>query len=158
MKRLVCFLVLATFAAVVPSYGQETAESAAQIGSIHRPTPKPTASPGAGASTAKAAGPVSAGLYKDAKAQSAATTFAPTDTIYVIGKDVTAKKGDKVGVNWYGKGDKKLTTSESTVPSDGVFGPTFHLSPPDKGTPAGSYRADFVQNGKVVKRLSFTVK
>ena len=156
MKRFVCLFALATLSVAVSAHGQSSADQAvSEFGSIHRPTPKPGDSP---VPSTKPSGPPEAGLFKDAKGKSATTTFAPTDTIYVVGKNILAKKGDKAGVNWYGKGDKKLTANDVTLPNDGVYGPSFHLSPPAKGTPAGSYRADFVQNGKVIKSLPFTVK
>lgn len=157
MKKIVCLLAFATLSAALPAYSQSATDDAvSNMSAIRRPTPKPGASPGT--STAKAAGPMEVALYKDAEGKSATTSFSPTDTIYVAGKNVTVAKGDKVGVNWYGKGDKKLTQSEITAPDAGSVNPKFHLSAPPKGTPAGSYRADFVQNGKVIKRLPFTVK
>ena len=157
MKQFIFLLVLATFAAVTPGRGQ-TAEQAFQDTGIHRATPKPDAS----AAPAKTAtGPMEAALYKDAKGKEAATTFAPNDTVYLVVKNVTVAKGDKLGVAWFsgtGAKGKKVFASERALPDAGIYNPNYNLSPAKGGSPAGSYHVDFSMNSKVVKSLAFTVK
>ncbi len=167
MKLFASLLFVGTFAAVTSSQAQGTANppptgsgnSATQnmvdtMSGIHRPTPTPGTT-----ATAKVTGPLEAGLFKDAKAKSAATTFGPSDTVYLVCTNVTAKKGDKLGASWYGgKKEKKISSSTSAVPNDGVYNPSFNLAPAKGGSPAGTYRAEFIQNGKVVKNLKFTVQ
>ncbi len=159
MKRFACLLALATFAAVAPGYGQSATDQVVeQMSGIHRPTPKPGASPGA-TSTSVATGPLSAALAKDAKGKSTTSTFAPGDTVYLICTNVTAAKGDKIGVAWYGgKKERKVYGSESAAPNAGVFNPSFNLPPPKGGSPAGTYRVELLVNSKAVKSLKFTVQ
>lgn len=157
MKKFACLLVLATFAVVAPGYGQSATDQAVnELGTIRRPTPKP----GTGA-TATATGPMDATLYKDDKAKNATTTFTPTETVYLVCKNVSGKKGDKIGVAWYsgaGGKSKKLYASEKPLPDTGVYNPSYNLPPAKGGTPAGAYHVDFTLDSKVLKSLAFTVK
>ena len=159
MKRFACLFALALFAAVASAGAQgATDQAVSEMGTLRRPTPKPSGSPGA---TAKATGPMEFGLYKDAQGKSAATTFGANDPVCLVCKNVTAAKGDKLGVSWFddkaGK-SKKIYQSGNTVPDAGVYNPSFSLAPAKGGTPAGAYHAEFSMNGKAVKSLAFTVK
>lgn len=158
MKRFVCLLALATFAAVVPGYSQSATDRAvAEISGIHRPTP----TPGSGGTTAKPTGPMEAALYKDDKGKTAATAFGVNDTVYLVAKNVSASKGDKLGVVWYmekGGKTKKVFDSASAAPGTGVYNPSYNLPPAKPASPAGAYYVELTQNGKVLKKLSFTIK
>ena len=158
MKLLASLLCVAAFAVVTPVSAQtdHTNDDLNSIGGIRRPTP--SSSPGT-TSSAKATGPLTVELAKDAKGKSTASTFGPNDTVYLVCTNVTAKKGGKLGVAWYGgKKERKISGSESAVPNDGVYNPSYNLAPAKGGSPAGTYRAEFLQDGKVVKNLKFEVK
>ncbi len=157
MKLFASVLFLAAVAVVTPAYSQadHSAEDMNSISGIRRPTPAPSS----GGSTSKATGPLAVELAKDAKGKSTASTFGPNDTVYLVCTNVSAKKGDKLGVAWYGgKKEKKVSGSESAAPNDGVFNPSYNLAPAKGGSPAGTYRVEFLQNSKVVKSLKFEVK
>ena len=109
MKLFASLLFVGTFAAVTSSYAQDIAnrpaggsgnatdDAVSSISGIHRPTP----APGEG-TKAKAAGPMEIGIFKDAKGKSAASTFSPNDTVYLVCENIGATKGDKLSVAWYG--------------------------------------------------------
>ena len=160
MKLFASVLFLAAFAVATPAYSQadHTNDDLNSIGGIKRPTP--SSSPGAAStSAAKATGPLTAELAKDAKGKSAATTFSPADNVYLVCTNITAKKGDKIGVAWYGgKKERKVYGAENVAPADGAITESFNLAPPKGGSPAGTYRAELMQNGKVLKNLKFTVQ
>ena len=164
--KLFASILFAALAVVTPGYAQTSGSATAgqrnsstddvvsSISGIHRPTPTPGA-----ASSTKAAGPLEVTLAKDAKGNSPTTTFAPGDTAYFLAKNVTAKKGDKIGVAWYGgKSEKKVYGSDTPAPNDGVYNPSYNLPPPKGGSPAGNYRVELLVNGKALKSVKFTVK
>ena len=146
MKLFSSLLLAGTFAVVTSSHAQDVAnqrtggggsatdEAVGSISGIHRPTP----TPGTTASASKPTGPLAAELAKDAKGKSTASTFTPNDTVYFICTNVTAKKGDKLGVAWFGgKKERKVFGSTSDVPKDGVYNPSYNLPPPKGGSPGG---------------------
>lgn len=158
MKLLAPLVFAAALAVAVPAYAQtdHTNDDLNSIGGIKRPTP--SGSPGTTV-TSKATGPMTVELAKDAKGKNATSTFGPNDTAYLVCTNVTAKKGDKLGVAWFGgKKERKIYGTESAVTSDGVYNPSYNLAPAKGGSPAGTYRAEFLENGKVVKNLKFTVQ
>ena len=157
MKLFASLLFVAACAVATPAYAQadHSTEDMNAISGIRRPTPAPSS----GGGTAKATGPLTVELAKDAKGKSATTAFSPNDTVYLICTNVSAKKGDKIGVAWYGgKKEKKVYGSESAVPNDGVYNPSFNLPPPKGGSPAGAYRVELTLNSKAVKNEKFTVQ
>ncbi len=159
MKLFASLLFVAALAVATPVFAQSdhTNDDLNSIGGIRRPTPKPDAS--GGTTSAKATGPLTAELAKDAKGKSATSTFGPNDTVYLVCTNVTAKKGDKLGVAWYGgKKERKISGQTSDAPNDGVYNPSYNLAPAKGGSPAGAYRVEFLQNGKAVKNLKFTVQ
>ena len=159
MKLFASLLFVAACAVATPVFAQSdhTAEDSNAISGIRRPTPAPSS--GGSSSTAKATGPLTAELAKDSKGKSTASTFGPNENVYLVCSNVTAKKGDKIGVAWYGgKKERKIYGSESVAPNDGAFNPSYNLAPAKGGSPAGTYRAELLLNGKVVKNLKFAVQ
>lgn len=128
---------------------------------LHRPTP----TPGPAATTSKEKKPITASLSKDEKGKESTETFSVGDPkIYLIWKDDTASKGDKVRVAWYAeetggvfKKGSKLTEFTQTLPGPGSFGSSI-LPAPKGGFPAGTYRAEVYDGKTLAKSLKFTVK
>ena len=169
MKLFPSLLLLGTFTVVTANHvqaqdgrpvgggsGSATQDAVDSMSGIHRPTPTPGASAG---STSKPTGPLAVELAKDAKGKSATTAFTPNDTVYFICTNVSAEKGDKIGVAWYGgKKERKVYGTESAAPNKGVYNPSFNLPPPKGGSPAGTYRVELLLNSKALKSMKFTVQ
>ena len=138
------------------SFGDETS-------GIRRPTPTPTPT---GTVSPKDKKPLTAVLGKDKTAKENVSTFASSDpTIYLVWKAETGSKGEKVHVAWYAvdtggaiSKNKKLTEGTQIIPAAGSISGSSFISKPAGGFPAGTYRADVADDGKVVISLKFTVK
>ena len=159
MKLFASLLFVAACAVATPVFAQvdHTAEDSNAISGIRRPTPAPSSS--SSTVSAKPTGPLTAVLAKDSKGKSETSTFTPADNVYLVCANVPAKKGDKVGAAWYGgKKERKVYGTENVVPGDGAVTESFNLAPPKGGSPAGTYRAELLVNGKVLKNLKFTVQ
>ena len=169
MKKIVSILAVAAFASVGMSYGQSTpapsTESQGAFGGpldAHRPTPKPVAVDNGGK---KAVG--DAMLATDEKGKNATASFpAGTTTIYLVTKNVSGGKGDKVMAEWYaddaGKAlpkGKRFYNSAITLPNTSSYNPDFHVSGPIKGAfPPGKYHVDVSVGGEKFKTAKFSVQ
>lgn len=144
--------------------GQGQPASFGDDGMLHRPTPKPEASPAA--SNPKTKQPLTVSLGKDNTGKENLTTFASSDPkIYLVWKAETGTKGEKVHTAWYAvdtggaiSKNKKLTENTQTIPGTGSVSASSYIEKPAGGFPAGTYRVDVSDDGKLVKSLKFTVK
>ena len=131
---------------------------------LHRPTPTPAASVAPSASKTKQ--PLTATLGKDNTGKANLTTFASSDPkIYLVWKAETGIKGEKVHIAWYAvdtggaiSKNKKLTEATQTIPATGSISGSSYIEKPASGFPAGTYRVDVSDDGKLVKSLKFTVQ
>lgn len=131
---------------------------------LRRPTPTPAA---ASAKTdPKEKKPLTATLGKDNTGKESMTTFASSDPkIYLVWKAETGVKGEKVRVAWIAEDtggtipkNKKLTEGTQTIPATGSINATSFIEKPAGGFPAGKYRVDVYDDGKLAKSLKFTIK
>ena len=124
---------------------------------------RPKSSPTPASSSAAASGPrkpITASLGKDGSGKGSMTAFASSDpSIYCVWKAETGTKGEKVRVAWYSDGakGKKLTENTQTIPGAGSISGSAHIEKPATGFPAGKYRADVYDDGKLAKSLPFTI-
>ena len=128
-----------------------------------RPTPKPSsATPAATATGPKQ--PLQLSLAKDTKGGGEGTTFTKSDTkIYLLVKDVTGAKGDKIRGVWIAdntggklaKG-KKIGDFTQTLNQPGQSSSFYSAF--DSGFPPGQYHAEVYENGKLAKSIKFVVK
>ena len=174
MKSLLALLVLATFTAT-GTYAQSSSGSSSnqtqarqpatfadETSGIKRPTPTPAP---AGPVNPKDKKPLTAILAKDEKGKEATNVFSTMEPkIYVVWKDDTGVKGDKLHVVWYAVNtngamakNKKIHESTQTVPGPGAYGAPF-IGAPAKGFPPGSYRVDVYDGTKLGKSLPFEIK
>jgi hypothetical protein len=171
MKRFTSLLLLAAFTAIASAHaqmggpsgsggGNATDDAVSSISQIRRPT-TPTPAPANQSGPKK---PFEATLATDAKGKSPATVFAATTPkIYLLWKDDSAIKGEKLRAVWVGEDvvgmsskNKKLTEGTETMPGPGANG-DFYLPASSKGFPAGKYRVDLYEGTKLAKSLKFTV-
>jgi hypothetical protein len=162
MKRFTVLLLLAAFTTITSGYAQTnsaTDDAVSSISTIRRPS-KATPTP-ANASGPKK--PLEASLTKAKNDKNPTTAFATSiPQIYLQWEDDSAVKGEKLRVVWTeeeaaGKTkNRKISEGEETMPGPGSVG-SFFLSAPSGGFPAGKYRADLYEAGKLAKTLQFTV-
>lgn len=176
MKKFAAVLFLATSTAIgvyamgsqptSPGQSQNSgAQQPAGFGDdaslLHRPTPTPAAQTPVDPKNKK---PLTATLGKDNTGKNSVTTFAPNDPkIYLVWKDDTGAKGDKVRIAWFAENtggavskNKKLTEATQIVPGAGSFGSSYLLMP-SGGFPVGKYRVDVYDGTKLAKSLKFVV-
>ena len=173
MKKIVPLFAFALLALVGSSPAQEMpTPSGAAAGdsrsgdllNARRPTAKPTAAP-ATDSGKKTVG--DAMLATDEKGKNVTTSFPTgTATVYLLTKNVSGSKGDKVKADWIvddaGKAlpkGKHYYSSEVTLPDSAPYPPSFHASSLVKGAyPPGKYHVDLSVGGQKLKSLKFTVQ
>ena len=175
MKSVITFLFLVTFTtsgvyAMGEAAGSRQSSAPGQPASfgdedtaIHRPTPTPAPT---GPVSAKDKKPLTATLGKDKTGKGNLSAFATSDpTIYLVWKAETGTKGEKVHVAWYAvdtggaiSKNKKLSEGTQTIPGTGSVSGSSFIAKPANGFPAGTYRADVSDDGKVVVSLKFTIK
>ena len=108
--------------------------------------------------------PLEGSLAKDEKGGRAGMTFAKADTkIYLLCKDVSGVKGDKVRVVWIaeetgGAFPKNKTLNDFTQTLSGPGQATSFFATVPGGFPVGKYHADLYDGATLVKTLKFTVK
>jgi hypothetical protein len=91
------------------------------------------------------------------KVSAAATTFAPTDTIYAAVATTGAAANAAIVARWtYGDGQLVDESNESIAPT-GPATTTFHIAKPD-GWPLGKYTVDISIDGNPVASQAFEVK
>jgi hypothetical protein len=127
---------------------------------IHGFTPAPTPAKDNGPKQ-----PLEASLAKDAKGAGTGSTFSKGDArVYLLCKNPSGAKGDQLHVVWTAvetggvfPKNKKMSEFTQTLTGPGQGG-VFYQPAPTGGFPAGKYRADLYNNGKLVKTLNFSVK
>lgn len=92
----------------------------------------------------------------DGKPGAPATTFSPTDTIYVAVQVKNIVVGSKVKIVYTSNG----TSQDSTLTADkpGAGYDTFSLTPPAGGNAKGDYKAEVYLDDVLVQTVAFTVK
>lgn len=172
MKKFASLLVLATFALVGASPAQTTKTTQnndAPFGgplADMRPKPKSSASPAATDNGGKKmVGDVM--LATDDKGKNTTTSFPTgTTTVYLVTKNVSGAKGDKVTAEWYaddaGKAlprGKRLYNSAVELPNTASYNPSFHVTGPIKGVfPPGKYHVDVSVGKEKLKSAKFAVQ
>ena len=79
-------------------------------------------------------------------------------------QDRAGAKGDRIQVSWVAEAvdgipkDRSLSEEAETLPGDGPFRSSFHLSPAKAALPLGIYRANLYKNTTLVRTLKFTVE
>ncbi len=158
MKSLVAVLILATLTATSAFAAGDSPEPASfgdQYTALRRPTPKP-----GNAAAPKEKVPITASLSKDSAGKQGGTTFASSDpTVYCVWKAETGTKGEKVRVAWFSEAgkEKKITENTQTLPGTGSVSGSGHIEKPAGGFPAGNYRVEVYDDGKLAKSLKFTI-
>ncbi|HZH42851.1 MAG TPA: hypothetical protein VEY50_02025 [Lysobacter sp.] len=123
-------------------------------------TPAPTAAPAASATPAQVVA-VELGTAVDAsnKVTAAATTFRPTDTVYVSVATSTADPAAsipaKLGARWT-KDGQTVHEQNLDVTLAGSGQTAFKIAKPS-GFPAGRYRVEILLNGQPVQSREFEV-
>ena len=160
MKKLAPLLVAATLASGGISRAQNYQGTEVQ-GRLSNVAPAASAKPQA------AQGNPEAALATDEKGKSAATSFpASTATIYLVTKNISGAKGDKVEASWVaddaGKAlpaGKKFHVGAITLPDAKSYNPSLNVNGPVNGTfPPGKYHVVLSVGSKEIKSLKFTVK
>ena len=170
MKYLLPFLFAATLAVsgfVSSAAGQSTSSGSEPDNSDGRsadvlaPRTKPnTVAPNpSGKKT-----PITASLFKDEKGKTPSMVFGPSEKIYLMWKDPTGAKGDKVRIAWFaedtGKAfpkNKKLSEGTQTLPGPSGFGTSVAPSV-QGGLPVGKYRVEVYNNTKLDVSVKFTIQ
>ncbi len=171
MKKIAPLFAIITLAFVGTSLAQQvttptTGADDVSFGSpLNRPKPKSSAAPAKDNGGKKAVGDVM--LATDEKGKNATTSFpAGTTTVYLMTKNVSGAKGDKVTTEWYaddaGKSmpkGKRFYNSGVDLPDTAEHNPNFHVTGPgNKAFPPGKYHADVLVGGQKFKTVKFTVQ
>ena len=169
MKKTASLLAVTLFAFAGMSYGQSdippaTSSKGAFGGPLdaNRPTPKPVVTDNGGK---KMVG--DAVLATDEKGKNVTTSFpAGTTEVYLVTKNVSGGKGDKVLAEWYaddaGKAlpkGKRFYNSAIQLPNTASYNPDFHVTGPgNKPLPPGKYHVDLSVGGEKLKTAKFSVQ
>ena len=171
MKKIASFFAVATFALVGTSLAQQVPTSTTgaddvSFGSVlNRPKPKSSAAPAVDNGGKKMVG--EAMVATDEKGAKAATNFpAGTTTVYLVTKNVSGAKGDKVTAEWYvddaGKAmpkGKRFYNSAIELPNTSTYNPNFHATGPgSKAFPPGKYHVDVLIGKEKFKTVKFVVQ
>jgi len=94
-----------------------------------------------------------------------ASTFSPSDTVYVVGDLSNGVAGNKVVSKWYAENvegvDPNFLIDEADIDvTDDSFNGTiyFYFEPPTDGWPAGTYRVEVYFNGALNNTVQFTIQ
>lgn len=174
MKKIVPLLAVALLAFVEHSSAQaiptpagavEGDSRSADMLNAHRPKSQASATPASNDPGKKTIG--DAMLATDEAGKNVTASFpSGTATVYLMTKNVSGGKGDKVKADWYvddaGKAlpkGKHFYSSEVALPNSASYNPSFHASSLVKGAyPAGKYHVDLSVGGQKLKSLKFAVQ
>ena len=166
MKKIASLFAVITLAFVGTSLAQQVSTSTTgaddvSFGSrLNRPKPQSSAAPAADNGGKKAVG--DAMFATDDKGKNVTSNFPTgTTTVYLLTKNVSGAKGDKVKADWYmdGPKSKHFYSSEVALPNTALYSPSFHASNLVKGAyPAGKYHVDLSVGGEKMKSAKFTVQ
>jgi hypothetical protein len=93
----------------------------------------------------------------DKAVSEAATTFEPTDTIYVSVRTEGTAPTATLAARWTFEDGQVVDESTQTIAPTGPAVTEFHISKPD-GWPAGEYEVAISLDGQPVESQSFTVE
>ena len=173
MKKIAPLFVFATLALAATSPAQAPTPSSAQAGDVHsadllsahRPNSQSSATPAPNNGGKKMVGDVM--LATDEKGKSVTASFpAGTTMVYLVTKNVSGAKGDKVMAEWYaddaGKAlpkGKRFYNSDIELPNTSSYNPSFHVTGPgNKALPPGKYHVDVSVGGEKLKSAKFSVQ
>lgn len=86
-----------------------------------------------------------------------ATTFEPTDTIYVSVRTAGTASSATLAARWTFEDGQVVDESSQTIAPSGSEVTEFHISKPD-GWPAGAYEVAISLDGQPIETRSFTVE
>ncbi len=101
---------------------------------------------------------------KDQDGKEPATTFAPSDTIYVVMDLANAPKGTVLTTKWYAVNaqgvdpNTQLDTADITTDQELFTGTVYLYFPPSTSWPGGSYKVDVYLNGTLKQSVSYSVQ
>jgi hypothetical protein len=147
MKR--CTVLLAAGLLIAAGCGNREADT----GATEEPAPAPTATAGVEVTEVALGKAVGA----DKAVSEAATTFGPTDTIYVSVRTEGAAPSATLAARWTFEDGQVVDESSQTIAPTGPEVAEFHISKPD-GWPAGAYEVVISLDGQPVETQSFTVE
>lgn len=122
-------------------------------GATEEPAPAPTATAAVEVTEIALGKAVGA----DKAVTEAATTFGPTDTIYVSVRTAGTASSAMLAARWTFEDGQVVDESSRTIAPTGPEVTEFHVSKPD-GWPAGSYEVAISLDGQPVETRSFTVE
>jgi hypothetical protein len=93
----------------------------------------------------------------DMRVTAPASTFAPTDTIYVSVATDGQPAGATLSARWTYEDGQVVNESRETLGSSGKAATEFHISKPD-GWPVGRYKVEIALNGKPAGTREFEVR
>ena len=122
-------------------------------GTTEEPAPVPTETMGVQVTEVALGKAVGA----DKAVTEAATTFEPTDTIYVSVRTSGTAPSATLAARWTFEDGQVVDESSRTIAPTGAEVTEFHVSKPD-GWPAGAYEVAISLDGQAVETRSFTVE
>ena len=134
-------------------------------GSSEAPAPAPAApatppvSAPAPAAPALQVGAIELGraVAADGRVTAPASTFAPTDTIYVSVLTEGQTPGATLTARWTYEDGQLVSEGRETLATAGKSTTEFHIAKPD-GWPAGRYRVEIALNGRAAGSRDFEVR
>ena len=119
------------------------------------PAPPPTVAPAPAPVASVALGTA---VGADNRISAAASTFKPTDTVYLSVTTQGEQGGRSLAARWtYGDGAQLVHESLQALPPGVNVVTEFHIGKPD-GFPAGAYKVDVTLDGQSVASQSFVVQ
>ena len=122
-------------------------------GTTEEPAPAPTETMGVQVTEVALGKAVGA----DKAVTEAATTFEPTDTIYVSVRTSGTAPSATLAARWTFEDGQVVDESSRTIAPTGAEVTEFHVSKPD-GWPAGAYEVAISLDGQAVETRSLTVE
>ncbi|MGH7589030.1 MAG: hypothetical protein ACRELU_10605 [Gemmatimonadota bacterium] len=122
-------------------------------GTTEEPAPAPTATAGVEVTEVALGKAVGA----DKAVTETASTFEPTDTIYVSVRTAGTASSATLAARWTFEDGQVVDESSQTIAPTGPEVTEFHVSKPD-GWPAGAYEVAISLDGQPVETQSFTVE
>lgn len=93
----------------------------------------------------------------DQRIATAATTFKPTDTIYVSIGTAGASTGAQLTAKWMYNGTQQVSESSQNIAPNGPAATSFSISKPD-GFPVGDYAVEISMDGTPTASRAFRIE